>query len=60
MRIWLIWVVLAVIWALQAGAALVVHRGKAAAVLFGIAVLFAIIANIVRQRMLAEGRFKSR
>ncbi len=52
MRLWLIWIVLAVIWALQAGAALVVHRGRAGFVMSALAGFFAVIGLIVRRRTL--------
>ncbi len=45
----MIWPALAVLWALQAGAALVVHREKPAFIMFGLALFFAIIGNIVRR-----------
>ncbi len=51
MRLWLIWVVLAFIWALQAGAALLVHRTRAAVIMFGLAAFFALLGSIVRRRM---------
>ncbi len=54
MRLWLIWIVLAVIWALQAGAALVVHRGRAAFIMSVMAGFFAVIGSIVRRRTLEE------
>ncbi len=54
MRLWLIWVVLAVIWALQAGAALVVHRTRWAVIMFAMAAFFALVGSIVRRRLHAE------
>ncbi len=54
MRLWMIWAVLAVLWALQAGAALVVHKGRWAVVMFGMALLFAAVGSVVRQRMRKE------
>ena len=52
MRLWMIWPALAVLWALQAGAALVVHREKPALVMFGLALFFALIGNLVRRNTL--------
>ena len=46
----MVWPALALIWALQAGAALVVHRGRAALVMFAMAVLFGGVGQIVRRR----------
>lgn len=53
MRLWMVWAVLAVIWALQAGAALVVHKGRWAVVMFGLAALFGAVGSVVRKRTLA-------
>ncbi len=50
MKLWMVWAVLAVIWALQSGAALVVHKGRPAVVMFALAVFFAVIGEIVRRR----------
>ncbi len=50
MRLWMIWAVLAVLWALQAAAALLVHRERPAVVMFGMAFLFAVVGGIVRRR----------
>ena len=52
MRLWMIWLVLAVLWALQAGAAALVHRTRPAVVMFCMALFFAVIGYVVRQRML--------
>ncbi len=58
MRLWLIWFVLAVLWALQAGAALVVHRNRWAVIMFAMAAFFALIGSVVRRRL--GGQVKSR
>ncbi len=50
MKLWIVWPVLAAIWALQAGAALVVHKGRAAFIMFAMAVFFAVVGEIVRRR----------
>ncbi len=50
MRLWMVWAVLAVIWALQAGAAAMVHHQRPAVIMFGLAVFFAIIGAVVRHR----------
>ncbi len=47
----MIWAALAVIWALQASAALLVHRTRPAVVMYGMAVLFAATGAVVRSRM---------
>ena len=46
----MVWPLLAIVWALQAGAALVVRRGRAAFVMFAMALFFAVIGEIVRRR----------
>ena len=51
MRLWMIWAVLAVLWGLQASAALLVHRTRPAVVMYGMAVLFAVVGSVVRKRM---------
>ncbi len=53
MWLWLIWAVLSVIWGLQAVLALLVHRGRPAMVMFGMAILFGVVASVVRRRMAA-------
>ncbi len=60
MRLWIIWVVLAFLWALQAGAALVVHKGRAALIMFIMAAFFALIGWIVRQRTRTAAKLKLR
>ncbi|WP_158615335.1 hypothetical protein [Acidipila sp. EB88] len=50
MRLWMIWVVLAVIWALQAGAAAMVHRSRPAVMMFALAIFFALVGTVVRER----------
>jgi hypothetical protein len=50
MRLWMIWVVLAVLWALQAGAAALVHRTRPAVAMFALSLFFAVIGSIVRRR----------
>ena len=52
MRLWMIWAVLAVIWALQSGAAALVHRTRPAVVMLGIALMFAAVGYVVRKRTL--------
>ena len=54
MRLWMIWAVLALIWALQAALALTVHHVRSAVVMFGMAALFSVVGYIVRKRMLAR------
>ena len=54
MRIWMIWAVLAVIWALQAALALTIHHIRPAVVMFAMAALFAVVGYIVRKRMLTR------
>lgn len=51
MRLWMIWAVLAVIWALQASAAAIVHKGRWAFTMYVMALLFAIVGYIVRKRL---------
>jgi hypothetical protein len=50
MRLWIVWAVLAVIWALQAVLAVAVHHQRPAIVMFGMALLFAAVGGVVRQR----------
>ncbi len=50
MRLWMIWAVLAVLWALQAGAAVLVHWTRAAFAMALMALLFAAVGYVVRQR----------
>jgi hypothetical protein len=54
MRLWIIWAVLAVIWALQAALALTIHRVRPAVVMLCMAALFSVVGYIVRKRMLAR------
>ena len=54
MRLWIIWAVLAVIWALQAGAAALVHRTRPAVVMCGLSLFFALVGYVVRQRTVAS------
>ncbi len=54
MRLWMIWAVLAVIWALQAALALSIHHNRPAVVMFAMAALFSIVGYIVRKRLLAR------
>ncbi len=54
MRLWIIWAILAVIWALQAALALSIHHVRPAVVMFGMAALFAVVGSIVRKRMRAR------
>ena len=54
MRLWIIWIVLAVIWALQAGAAALVGRGRPAFIMFALAAFFALVGSIVRRRTRAR------
>jgi hypothetical protein len=54
MRLWMIWAVLSVIWALQAALALTIHHLRPAIVMFAMAALFAVVGYIVRKRMLAR------
>ena len=60
MRLWLIWIVLAFIWALQSGAAFLVHKPRAGFIMFGLAAFFAVIGLIVRQRTSRQLGFRSR
>ena len=50
MRLWMIWAVLAVIWGLQATAAVLVHNRRYAVTMFAMAAFFAVVGGIVRQR----------
>ena len=50
MRLWMIWAALAVIWALQAAAAVWAHWERSAVVMFAMAALFAVVGAIVRRR----------
>ncbi len=52
MKLWMIWPALALLWALQAGAALVAHREKPALIMLGMALFFALIGHIVRRNTL--------
>jgi hypothetical protein len=60
MWLWLIWAVLSVIWGLQALLALLVHRGRPAVVMFGMAILFGVIGSVVRRRTAPGAHPKSR
>ncbi len=51
MRLWMVWAVLAVIWALQASAAAMVHKGRWAFTMYVMALLFAVVGYIVRKRL---------
>ncbi len=51
MRLWMVWAALAVIWALQASAAAIVHKGRWAFTMYVMALLFAIVGYIVRKRL---------
>lgn len=50
MRIWIVWAVLAVIWALQAGMAALVHHTRPAVIMAALAGFFALVGSIVRRR----------
>ncbi len=55
MRLWIIWAVLAVIWALQAGMAALVHHTRPAVIMAALAAFFAVIGSIVRRRTGPQG-----
>ena len=50
MRLWFIWAMLAVLWALQAGFAALVHHTKAAVIMAAMSAFFALVGSIVRRR----------
>lgn len=50
-QIWLIWGVLAAFWLLEAAFLASAHRFRMAAVMVGMAVLFAVTGLIVRRRL---------
>lgn len=50
MRLWMIWAVLSVLWALQALAAVYVHHMRPAIVMFAMAALFWAVGLVVRRR----------
>ncbi len=50
MRLWMIWAVLAVLWALQATAAAMVHNQRYAVTMYTMAAFFAVVGWIVRRR----------
>ena len=50
MRLWMIWAVLAVLWALQATAAVLVHNQRYAVTMYAMAAFFALVGWIVRGR----------
>ncbi len=50
MRLWMIWAVLAVLWALQATAAALVHNQRYAVTMYAMAAFFALVGWIVRGR----------
>ena len=51
MRLWMVWAALAVIWALQASAAAIVHKGRWAFTMYVMALLFAVVGYIVYKRL---------